>query len=139
MTTTLEDRLAITDLMTRYATAIDSRNWALLESCFTPDAEVHYPGAAPLHGPTAVARFCEEALRPYRATQHLLGNYTVEVSGDVAATSVSLQATHVTPRSEGGGIFVLGGTYRDRVVRSDGQWRIAERTLTTTWTERRPS
>jgi 3-phenylpropionate/cinnamic acid dioxygenase small subunit len=139
VTTTLGDRLAITDLMTRYATAIDSRDWVLLESCFTPDAEVRYPGAPPLHGPEAVARFCEDALSRYRATQHLLGNCSVQVSGDVATTSVSLQATHVTHRSEGGGIFVLGGTYRDRVVREGGEWRIAERTLTTTWTERRPS
>ena len=35
-----------------------------------------------------------EALGAYEATQHLLGNHLVTVSGDTAACTTSFQATH---------------------------------------------
>ena len=36
----LADRLAIEDLLTRYATAVDRQDWNLYRSVFTADAEV---------------------------------------------------------------------------------------------------
>ncbi|MDQ3145604.1 MAG: nuclear transport factor 2 family protein, partial [Actinomycetota bacterium] len=36
----LADRLEIDDLLTRYAVAIDTKDWGLLATCFTPDARI---------------------------------------------------------------------------------------------------
>ena len=41
----LTDRLAIEDLLTRYATAVDQRDWDLYRSVFAADAEVDYTPA----------------------------------------------------------------------------------------------
>ncbi len=48
----LSDRAHIHDLLTRYAIAIDTRDWKLLDSCFTPDAfvEKRKPRWAPYTG-----------------------------------------------------------------------------------------
>jgi hypothetical protein len=41
----LPDRMAMEDLLTRYATAVDARNWDLLDSVFTHDAHLDYRSA----------------------------------------------------------------------------------------------
>ena len=39
---TLSDRAEITDLLTRYARAVDRQDWDLSRSVFTPDARIDY-------------------------------------------------------------------------------------------------
>ena len=138
MASRVTDQTSIQDVMIRYALALDSRDWELLRRCFIADAQVQYPGSPLLEGFEAVWRFCDQALRRYRATQHLLGNYSIAVDNDHATTAVALQATHFAHETEGGDTFVLWGTYRDDVVRTVDGWRIARRTLTSSHTERWP-
>ena len=40
----LADRQEIAGLCARYATALDTRDWALLESCFAPSPVFVHPG-----------------------------------------------------------------------------------------------
>ncbi|SVE24716.1 uncharacterized protein METZ01_LOCUS477570, partial [marine metagenome] len=46
----LADRLAIGDLLTRYATAVDRRDWDLYRTVFTSDAEIDYTSAGGIAG-----------------------------------------------------------------------------------------
>jgi hypothetical protein len=46
----LADRVAMDDLLTRYATAIDSRDWDLLDTVFTDDAQLDYRSAGGIEG-----------------------------------------------------------------------------------------
>ena len=136
--TDIADRLAIQDLLVRYATALDNRDWVLLGSVFTPEAQVQYPGSPHLDGFVAARDFCDRALSRFRVTQHLLGNYDIRVNGDTAAATCSLQAIHVHPDEAGGGIYTLWGTYTDRLARTSEGWRITERTLTSSHTAASP-
>ena len=49
-TRSLADRLEIGDLITRYATAVDRRDWDLYRSVFTTDAEIDYTSAGGIAG-----------------------------------------------------------------------------------------
>ena len=49
-TRSLADRLEIGDLLTRYATAVDRRDWDLYRSVFTTDAEIDYTSAGGIAG-----------------------------------------------------------------------------------------
>ena len=49
-TLSVEDRIEIDDLLTRYASAIDSRDWALLDTVFTHDAHLDYRSAGGVAG-----------------------------------------------------------------------------------------
>ena len=40
----LADRLAISDFLTTYAHAVDTKDWELYRSCFTDDADIDYIG-----------------------------------------------------------------------------------------------
>jgi hypothetical protein len=68
----------------------------------------------------------------YAYTQHHMGSIASEVRGDEGTVVSYLIATHVFgPTSKRTGVNVVYGTYTDKVVRIDGRWLIAERTLDT--------
>ena len=46
----LLDQLAVEDVLTRYAFALDRRDWDLLATCFQPDAELIYEPLPPFAG-----------------------------------------------------------------------------------------
>src|SRR3954449_5736629 len=123
-TETLSDREQIVDLAVRYATALDSRDWDLLRTCFTPDAVAEYVGIGDCNGYDAIESLCKSALTPLDRTQHLLGNQVAEVNGDEATASCYLQAQHVRSGVPGGDKFIIAGKYIDRFVRTPDGWRI---------------
>src|SRR5262245_59329011 len=46
----IADRIEIDDLLTRYATGVDRRDWDLWETCFTPDAHIDYTAFGGIKG-----------------------------------------------------------------------------------------
>jgi 3-phenylpropionate/cinnamic acid dioxygenase small subunit len=128
----LADRQEIAELCARYAAALDSRDWALLESCFTPSPVFVYPGGR-LEGFAAIGRRTSAALTPLTATQHLLGTHVADVDGDTARSVCYFQAQHVRAGTPGGETYVIAGSYTDTLVRTAGGWKIAERVQAYTW------
>ena len=81
----LADRLAIGDLLTRYATAVDRRDWDLYRTVFTSDAEIDYTSAGGIAGTVdEVVEFLDSALSGFEMTQHLVSNVDTSVEGDTA-------------------------------------------------------
>ena len=135
----LLDREEIVAVCVRYATALDSRDWPLLRTCFVPDAVGEYEGIGTLDGVAAIEEVCRGALEPLDASQHLLGNHTVEVAGDEAVAVCQLHAQHVRLGAEGGDLYVVAGSYTDRFRRTPDGWRITHRHLAVTWTAGNPA
>jgi SnoaL-like domain len=48
------------------------------------------------------------------------------------------QAQPVRHGAPGGDLYLIAGTYRDRLVRGDGRWRIAHRSQEYTWCDGNP-
>ena len=128
----LADRQAIVEVIDRYATSLDAKDYERFKTCFSEDAVVHY--SDDLVGPEPTAAYAESVLAQFAHTQHLLGNYDITLDGDRASARTYMHASHVTSE---GGIWVVGGTYIDRFERRDGDWKIVERTLEGKWSERR--
>ena len=135
----LLDEREISKLCHRYATALDSKDWALLRTCFLDTAVADYEGIGECSGYDAIEALCRTALEPLTRTQHLIGNVDVVVDGGQATCQCYLQAQHVKEGTEGGDLFVLAGRYADSLVRTDDGWRIARRTLATWWTDGNPA
>lgn len=124
----VQDLTAILATLSRYATALDQRDWGLLEQVFTPDL-VYDAGEWTTHGfPDYLDR-----LRPYLEgcgpTQHLLGNHRVALDGDTAETAVYVRAFHVGTRELADTTYEMFGEYRDRMIRTEAGWRSRHRTL----------
>jgi hypothetical protein len=131
----LLDERAIVRVALRYCSTIDSKDWAGLADVFVADATADLGGAATLVGLPAITEHIRLALQHLDASQHLVGNHVVEVDGDSATHSCSLQAQHVLRRAEGGRNFLVGGTYSDRLMRTADGWRIVHRRLSVVWSD----
>jgi ketosteroid isomerase-like protein len=132
----LASRAEITEVVLRYARAIDRCDAAMLRSCFHPDSQ-HRHGA--FEG--ASADFCVRALEICRAvelTHHQLGPVSIELAGDAAFVETYYTALHrfgATPPPGGRPHEdrFSGGRYIDRFERRDGVWKIARRHGVSEW------
>ncbi|NNL66707.1 MAG: nuclear transport factor 2 family protein [Myxococcales bacterium] len=125
----ISDRIQINDLLIRYTRAIDEKDWALLDTCFTPDAHVDYTSAGGIAGDYPKVRaWLEQALSPFPVTVHALANSVVEIDGD-QATARSYVHNPMTFNNPDGSvhIFTVGAFYNDKLVWTDDGWRIRER------------
>lgn len=134
--TALLDRSAVEEVLIRYATALDTKDWGLLRTCFLDGVVGVYETLGEVRGYDALERMCRQVLEPLAGTQHQLTNVVVTVEGATATATCYLQSTHV--RAEpGGDNWVIAGTYSDQLVRTYAGWRIARRSLRRVWTSGR--
>lgn len=129
-----EDRQDISDLLLRYATGIDRRDWALFRTVFTDDCELDYGVIGSWHGVDAVTDFMEQVHAMAGHTMHRLSNQAITLDGD--------NADNATARTYIDGLIMAGdntsgvnaiGFYDDEIVRTEGGWRIARRRYTQVW------
>ena len=133
-----DDVVEITQLLYRYARAIDARDWKALESIFTPDARIHYAveRGAELRFPE-LGPWLARAMTIFKATKHVITNPLIELEGDAARCTAYLTATHVQVRRDSGAevLTTEGSTYTDELVRTPEGWRIRARRLDRTWVD----
>jgi SnoaL-like domain len=137
----MSDRGGVIECMVRYGRACDTRDYALLETCFTEDAVIRYTRsfADDIHGRAALVAYLTHALTVLDATQHLFGNFEVSVEGDTGRFRCYVQAQHVRLAAPGGHLFTVGGRYENDVVRGDdGLWRMTLLDFEPTWTGGNP-
>ncbi len=133
--TELGDRLAIRELMYRYAMAVDGRDWQLYRTVFTPDATIDYTDSGGIRADLeTTVKWLDEALSPFAGLQHNMTNHVVELDGDRGRACTYYVAHHTLPDGAGGEtMLTMGGFYRDRLVRNDSGWRISERVELGEW------
>lgn len=132
---TLIDERDIRDVAFRYCRALDTKDWALLDEVFLPDATGELGTPTTLVGIDAIRGRVRKALGHLDGSQHLVGNHEIDVTGDTATHRCYLQAQHIRADATGSPNYIVAGRYEDRLVRTPNGWRIAHRTLTVMWTE----
>ena len=125
----MSDRFEIQDLLIRYALAIDTKDWALLDTCFVPDAYLDYSSTGGKKGSyPEVRRWLAEALAPFAVTMHLIGNTSVRFEGERASARTYLWNPMGFGKSlEALDWFAVSAHYVDELVRTDAGWRIQKR------------
>ena len=124
----LADRIAVQDILLRYATSCDARDMDAYGSCFTEDAVISGFGSQTINGRQAWVDFVDEALKRFTATQHFIGNQVVELKGDKATMRTYVQATHFLV-DRPGTTSTLFAIYHDELVRKNGEWQITDHRL----------
>ena len=126
------DEKAIIDLTIAYTWALDTKQFDELRNVFTPDATAMLHGVACDDIEAIIARI-SGALTRLDVTQHLIGNHQVRIDGDTATCRCQLHSQHLKVGTEGGETYVVGGTYEDRLARTEDGWRITHRTMAESW------
>lgn len=125
----LIDRQQIDDLLTRYATAVDTKDWDLYETCFTEDAFIDYESAGGIKGKLPEIRaWLEKTLAMFPMTQHVVCNRVIEIDGATAKARSVFYNPMALPQEESAHIlFFDGGYYNDQLVKTENGWKIRER------------
>ena len=133
----IADRLDIEEVLTRYAWAIDTKQFDGLDDVFTPDAFVDYTSAGGIKGSyPEIKQWLATVLPHFPAYQHLVTNKHIEIEGDRATSRAEFYNPMAQEAPDGGrSYFFVGGEYHDKLVRTDRGWRIAERIEKTVWTD----
>lgn len=124
-----EDRPDIRDVLIRYATGIDRRDWPLFRTVFTDDCELDYGEIGHWRGVDAVVEFMVAAHEMAGHTLHRITNQAVSVDGDAATAQAYVDALIMSQDNTSG--VNAAGFYDDELVRTDTGWRIQRRRFTT--------
>jgi 3-phenylpropionate/cinnamic acid dioxygenase small subunit len=129
-----EERIGLDDLLTRYATAIDSLDWKLLDTVFTGEAHLDYRSAGGIEGSyPEVRQWLAEVLPLFDVTQHLVVNREFgRRDGGIDARSCFLNVNRLQVEGKPWQ-FTVGGRYHDQLVDTPSGWRIAHRIEHTLW------
>ena len=132
----LSDRVEIEDLLTRYARAVDTRNWDLYRSVFTHDALIDYTSSGgPDGGLEETVAFLAAALDNFEMTQHLISNVATRLDGDTAEVTAVFNNPMRLP---GGTVWFTGGRYHHDLVRTGEGWRSRRLVEESLWFDRSP-
>ena len=125
----ISDRLEIQDLLTRYADAIDRRDWDLLDQVYTPDADVDYSAFGGLVGKyPEIKVWLAEALAVSPGYQHMNANMDIRLDGDKATGRIMCLNPMIMPGDQQPPqVGFFGLWYIDQYVRTAAGWRISNR------------
>jgi ketosteroid isomerase-like protein len=123
----LLDERDIERTLTRFARAMDDRDWAAMAEILADDAEGDL-GTGRLRGSAAMIELIRGFLDNCGPTQHLLANVVVDVDGDTATSRAYVHDVHLSSDADPSTRFYTLGDYTDTWKRrSDGSWELTER------------
>ncbi|MFG2352888.1 nuclear transport factor 2 family protein [Streptomyces sp. NPDC048521] len=139
---TVMDRLAVDELITEYAVAVDDGDWTVYQELFTAGGRADYRSAGGIEGDAGqVAGWLAENLAVFAMRQHLIVNRRVRFglldhdTGDTAR----VRADYLNPmRFTGDGAptapdLVCGGRYDFALLRTPEGWRLREVVVHEKW------
>jgi len=127
----LEDRLAISDLFVRYATALDEGDVETVVDCFTDDATLESPVIGAIAGHPAIrafaARFAAQRAGGVQF-RHMITNIAAEIEpGGDRARATAYLLVFIT--RDGQSRRLPPGRYQCETVRKGGAWRFSRRVV----------
>ncbi|BBY60732.1 nuclear transport factor 2 family protein [Mycolicibacterium sarraceniae] len=141
------DRLALTDLVHRYAAAVDDRDVETVVGLFVGDGELVLPAPPDVltpvgrhQGRDALAAALAAAINVGR-THHAIDSevYTGGSNPELAQGRIAATAHHWSRRDEGIVDLMWYLRYHDEYARSDSGWLLVRRALTIDAIETRPT
>ena len=129
------DKVAIQEAIAAHGLFADCREFAAIKTIIAPDAVYDYSSCfGPDFKSVKLADFLEGDdifFLGFDATQHMISNFVILLDGDRATCRSHVRATHRIDKD----IYVMGGLYRHKMVRLNGEWKIAETVFEQTFTE----
>jgi 3-phenylpropionate/cinnamic acid dioxygenase small subunit len=129
------DVLAIQDLVTPYAHAVDDGDWRRWEALFLPDARIDYTSAGGIAGtPAELAVWMPEAMAVFEFCLHSVSTHEIRFTGPDTARGRVHVFNRNGVRHEGEPEIVdVGAVYVDTYARDGDRWRFSSRIEHTTY------
>tara|TARA_Y100001970_G_C14210051_1_gene846349 strand:- start:723 stop:1220 length:498 start_codon:yes stop_codon:yes gene_type:complete len=131
------DRIEIENFFSRYARAVDDRDWELYRTLFTEDAHIDYSSSGGSKGNLdETVSFLSKALDMFEMSQHLITNIELFHKDENAVHAVALFNNPM--RLKGGDVWFVGGKYKHELLRSASGWKSEKLIEETLWFDRSP-
>lgn len=138
--TEISDRLAVTELLSRYFAAVDDKRLDLsaVEAAFAGEGRLVRPNGSAIVGPQDILASQTQSFGRFRATHHMTSDYVIKVDGDTAELRANLTAMHLWGHGEGDphsieSYFLAGDVIRAGARRTPSGWRLTELEVYTVW------
>lgn len=124
----LQDRFDVSDVIVKYAFALDQREWSELEAVYDDEILIDLPHLE--SDPYRVSRselldLIKAVVLGFDATHHLIPNHLITIDGDDAVCKAYAHAWHTVPTDRGVADFCLvRGFYDWGLRRTSSGWRI---------------
>lgn len=123
-----ELRQDVAEVLVRYASGIDRKEWSLLRTCFTEDCHCDYGDIGVWEGADAITDYMTRTHPDGIRSLHRITNVEVKGEGDGAAARSYVDVIFVVADT-GSGMHAVG-TYDDELVHTEEGWKIARRHYT---------
>lgn len=125
------DRTMIADLLARYGRAADSHDPPAVAALFADDGVFDNSAQPPLNGRAAIEEFFTAWISSTdpasRSGLHFFGPPLIDVDGDSATATCMMQ--YLDRTEAGGRTITYLARYDDELVRRDGRWSFARRSV----------
>ena len=124
----ISDRIEIDQVLARYCHAVDDRNCETYRTIFTEDAVIDDVVTGGIRsGVEEHIVYLKRALQHIRLSQPTISTVLLDIEGESARALVQCICPMVVELPGGATqTMLLGVRYRDRLVRTEGAWRISE-------------
>ena len=122
------DKAQIAEVLIRYATGIDFKDWPLLRTCWTDDVDADYGDVGRFSSADALTDLMAQIHDGMGQTYHRLSNLAITVEGDRATARSYVHALLMAIPDDSASWVEALGHYDDELVRTTDGWRIARRT-----------
>ncbi|MFG2620901.1 nuclear transport factor 2 family protein [Streptomyces sp. NPDC048507] len=143
---TVMDRLAIDEVVSGYAAAVDDGDWAAYRALFAPAGRADYTSAGGVEGPAGeVADWLERTMELFPVRQHLIVNRLIRLEqdrGGAPGDTAGVRADFLNPMRLADGRsgaavttpnFVAAGRYAFALARTADGWRLTRVTVHEKW------
>jgi len=143
-TTRLLDIHEIQQVYLTYAMAMDTKTWALMDSCFAFDAKIHISTvAAEIAGAKTLTKagwlgIVEKTEETLDAAQHYIYPPLIKFENSRAYTRAYFWVQHVRNSIAPNSFFYLGGWYDGELVKREGKWQLLEHHIVENWLSGNP-
>jgi 3-phenylpropionate/cinnamic acid dioxygenase small subunit len=133
----LIDRQQIADVLYRYASSVDYKDFATLRSLFTDDAHGVYMTVADLTGADEIVNWIDGMTADKSWQHHKLSVYHIDFTGPDEASTLTYHTSHQTDAGDESAVTLIVARYRDKLRRVGGTWKITEKIMEPGWMEQR--
>jgi 3-phenylpropionate/cinnamic acid dioxygenase small subunit len=123
-----DTRLDVADVLVRYATAVDTRDWTLFATCFTDDCHADYGEVGSWRNANEFTAFMEQVHNLCGHSLHRITNQVVTGDDNGVVARSYVDAIVMMPDNQNG--TRAAGYYDDDLVRTADGWKIARRRYT---------